>query len=160
MEQRGQFSRDSRGLLTWEKNSLEDFFDKDTLSTARIAKVFQIENPPFLSEWSSQGIPQFFDLRQSAGITFVDTIVVATKFKHTDKTWLSLLFHELIHVVQYRLLTPGEMIKRYITGWISKGFDYYHIPIEEQAYRLQRRFDTNTDPFSVEDTIRKELDYL
>ena len=38
-------------------------------------------------------------------------------------------------------------------GWASNGFDYNRIPVEVQAYDLQRAFDSKAPAFSVEDRV-------
>jgi hypothetical protein len=153
-EQQRQFRRVSRAFFPDEKQPLEGYFNPEILALARIAEVYEIENPPFLSQWISKGLPWLLDFRQMAGITFIDTIVTAKRFYHGRVSWISLLFHEMVHVVQYQVLTADVLIKRYLQGWLENGFDYYRIPIEVQAYSLQREFDRKVPAFSVEDRIR------
>lgn len=156
-EQQARFLRSSRKLYPEEKKSLGGFFLPETLALARVAHVFQIEDPPFLSQWRAKGVVGLLDFRQMAGITFVDTIVVATRFRHSNANFISLLFHELVHVVQFRVLTPEVMITQYLQGWAENGFEYYRIPLEVQAYDLQREFESNAPPFSAEDRVRQTL---
>jgi hypothetical protein len=58
-------------------------------------------------------------------------------------------------VAQWRLLTPERMIRVYMEGWASNGFDYHRIPVEVQAYDFQRAFDSKAPAFSVEDRVRE-----
>ena len=153
-DQQTRFSRISRQLTAEEKKCLEGFFHPETLASARVAEVYEIENPPFLSELRARGLPGIVDFRLMAGIAFVDIIVTATRFSCSGASWISLLFHELVHVVQYRILKTEEMVRQYLMGWADNNFDYYQIPIEVQAYCLQREFDGKVPPFSVEDRIR------
>lgn len=79
------------------------------------------------------------------------TIIVAHDDRSTDLAWISLLFHELVHVVQYRLLgTPG-LCARYIGEWQRAGFSYFEIGLEKCAYALQDEFDRRPEvTFDVE----------
>jgi hypothetical protein len=156
-DQQSRFSRISREFLSDEKLSLEGFFSPETLALVRVAEVFQIENPPYLSDWRSRGLPDLVDFRQMAGIAFVDTIFTARRFYSNRTSWISLVFHELVHVVQYQLLTTEEMVRQYLRGWADNDFDYHKIPIEVQAYNLQREFDRKATVFSVEDRIRQAI---
>jgi hypothetical protein len=152
-----RFRDGSRPLSSGEQQAMEAHFAPETLSQARIAETHEIEEPPFLERWREKGVPGLLDLRQVAGIVFVDTIVVAGKFPHGGSRWHSLLFHELVHVAQWRLLTPGRMIQEYMEGWAQNGFDYHRIPIEVQAHNLQEEFDRSGPAFSVEQRIRTKF---
>ena len=155
LSQQDRFRGRSRPLSTGERNAMQAYFEPETLDKARIAETHEIEEPSFVCRWREQGIPGLLDFRQLAGIVFVDTIVIAGKVPHQGTRWLSLLFHELVHVAQWRLLTPERMIRVYMEGWASNGFDYHRIPVEFQAYDLQREFDSKAPAFSVEDHVRE-----
>jgi hypothetical protein len=95
------------------------------------------------------------DFSRMDGITFIDTVIVV------DSCWPptdSLMFHELVHVAQYRLLGVHEFARRYVYGWAENGFVYEAIPLEAQAFELQGRFDAHASaPFCVENEIRRSL---
>jgi hypothetical protein len=132
---------------------LELHFLPETLSAARLTRVHRIENPDFYAQLDQ--IP--LDFRSMAGITYDDTILVSDSSVRGPIP-ISLLVHELVHVVQYSILGIEEFAKQYVTGWAQNGFDYYKIPLEIQAYALQRKFerhDLSTGP--VEHRIRQEL---
>ncbi len=87
-----------------------------------------------------------------AAVTFVDTIVSDEVF--TDR----LLFHELVHVVQYDKLGLGEFSARYVRGFLSGG-RYEAIPLEMNAYQLDARFSAAPmNPFSVEAEVQEWID--
>jgi len=155
LSQRAHFRDRSRLLRVDERLATGSHFELETLDTARIAQTHEIEEPPFLEGFRKQGVPGLLDFRQTAGIVFVDTVVVADKYSPEGSRWLSLLFHELVHVAQWRLLGPQRMLGEYVKGWASNGFDYFQIPIEVQAYDLQRKFDRNAPAFSVENIVRE-----
>jgi hypothetical protein len=92
-----------------------------------------------------RNLPDFADM---AAITFVDVIVSHQEF--TD----ALLFHELVHVVQYSQMDMKEFAMRFINGFIQGG-SYEEIPLEKNAHALEERFSGNRNaPFSVEDEVK------
>lgn len=119
--------------------------------------VHCISNPGFYSQLQDTVLPRIFDFTEAAGITFKDTILVSQRFL-ASHTQLTLIFHELIHVVQYEVLGVKDFIKRYVRDWVDNGLNYHAIPLEVQAYELQKRY--KKDPksaFSVLDEIRQGL---
>ncbi len=69
-----------------------------------------------------------------------------------------LLFHELVHVVQYRLLGIGGFIHGYVTGWAAAGFVYEAIPLEREAFDLEQRFEREPQRhFSVRTLVSRRL---
>jgi len=91
-----------------------------------------------------------------AGITFVDTILISDLYAH-DQPRISLLFHEMVHVVQYGWLGVSEFTSQYVQGWVQNGFVYAEIPLERDADELQKRFDSAPqNPFSVEEIVIKK----
>src|SRR5208283_3841846 len=57
-----------------------------------------------------------------------------------------LLFHELVHVVQFRLLGVTTFARLYTRGFLSGG-SYLAIPLERCASDLEFRFDADSSPF-------------
>ena len=156
-EQRDMHQPDSRSLLPEETKSLQRFFRAATLERARIKFVPQIENPPFYSDLTRAGYPILVDFRQMAGITFDNTILIGNSYS-ASQLFLSLLFHELVHVVQYGLLGVSEFTKRYVVGWAQNGFNYASIPLEREAYELQGKFDLSQDKiFSVDNIVAERM---
>jgi hypothetical protein len=66
------------------------------------------------------------------GITFQDVVV------HVEPLTTPLLFHELIHAVQYKHLGLSGFAKHYGHGFLTGG-SYEEIPLEKQAYGLEER---------------------
>lgn len=134
------------------------FFPDTDLNAARFADAAGIENPPFYAQLAAMGIPAPLDFAQMEAITFIDTILISRGAVNEPAAMGQLLFHELIHVVQYRLLGPDEFVERYVLGWAEGGQDYYRIPLEQDAYALQERYDGSRDrPFAVEPEVRRLL---
>lgn len=86
-----------------------------------------------------------------AGVTFQDVIV------HAEPLTRALLFHELVHSVQYTHLGLHGFAEHYVRGLLSGG-SYQEIPLEKQAYELEARFDADPDErFSVEADVLGRL---
>ena len=95
------------------------------------------------------------DFSKMHGITFVDTVVFAT---WPGEPSLGIIAHELVHVVQYKLLGLPEFGHRYVQGWAENGREYEAIPLEIEAYKLQAQFENpDRTPFSVEAAVRSQL---
>ncbi|HTT22543.1 MAG TPA: hypothetical protein VMG82_26685 [Candidatus Sulfotelmatobacter sp.] len=85
-----------------QRSAVQAFFPASTLNAARVIALAEerVSNPPFYPELHRMGfepsaLPNFSLM---AAITFVDTVVSHEQF--TDR----LLFHELVHVIQYEKL--------------------------------------------------------
>ena len=132
------------------RERLDPYFKPDSLDTVRRRAVPSIENPAFYAEFEKAGQRIPLDFRAMSGITFMDTILIAeSKVAATDL--VPLVFHECVHAFQYRVLGVDAFVEQYINGWASNGFDYFSIPLERQAYDLQRRFELERNvSFSVE----------
>ena len=93
-----------------------------------------------------------------AGITLGQAVVIAAHAPEHGRAWSRLLFHELVHVVQFNLLGIDEFVTRYVAGWTRNGFRYRDIPLERDARELEARFALDpSHPFSVEVEVRRQL---
>lgn len=128
-----------RPLSAAEKSALGDCYSSEVLKSARVRANHEIENPPFywqaIDALKKLGIQTKFSLTGVSGITFVDCVVVPQPICSAD-----VLFHELAHVVQYRLLGARGFSERYVNGLASAGFVYERNPMEAIAFELQERF--------------------
>lgn len=141
----------ARALDDREVEALERFFGPTIMNLASIKVVPRIENPPFYSALSGVSV---IDFAQGGGIAFIDTILITRQKKRRNPLPLPLVFHELVHVVQYDHVGVDEFISRYVQGWLTHGQQYASIPIERQAYELQARYELNpSDGFSVFDHV-------
>lgn len=85
-------------------------------------------------------------------ITLVDVVA------YPDDLDRETLFHELVHVVQYRVLGLKRFARLYVNGFL-KGGGYKRIPLELQAYELGRRFERDSRKvFSVEEDVIRRLE--
>jgi hypothetical protein len=113
---------------------LEPFFGQGVLGRARCRTVPRIEDPPFLAVALAVGVPQTIDFTQMAGITFQDTVLLSQAQPIPNP--IALLFHELVHVVQYDVLGVEEFARQYVRGFAAGGFDYYAIPARAGRLRV------------------------
>lgn len=69
-----------------------------------------------------------------------------------------LLFHALVHVVQYAVLGLETYLELYVRAFTHIG-SYASVPLEVQAFRLDQRYTENpSSVFSVEDEVRQWAD--
>ena len=156
--QRNAFRPGAFALPQPECSFIAPFFKEETLAEVRFRHVPQIDNPDFLGfAQDSLAAKKLLDFSQMAGITFVDTVILSDAY-FEDTDLVSLLFHECVHVVQYRQLGVEGFMRRYIEGWASNGMDYFAIPLERDAYELERQFRFQPHrPFFVEDAVALRL---
>lgn len=96
----------------------------------------------------NRGFNNLPDQSQMAAITFDDVVVAHEEFSK------GLLFHELVHVAQYRLLGVPGFSELYVRGFLTGG-SYNAIPLETNACTLQHRFESDSlRAFSVEEEVR------
>jgi len=129
------------------------FFLSQVLDAARVLVLHavRVENPPFYPMLVGMGLSELPDFSRAAGITFGDVIVSHEPF--TD----GLLFHELVHVEQYRQLGIPRFSELYVRGFLSVG-GYDGILLEANAYELGRRFEGNPrHQFSVADEVARSI---
>jgi hypothetical protein len=93
-----------------------------------------------------------------AGITYSDTILIDSQLPASGPPWQRLVFHELVHVVQYAVLGIDEFIHRYLRDWAAGGCRYRLIPLEEDAYAIEARFTADPRrPFGVREEVERRL---
>jgi len=160
VDQRSLHIVTAQELSEQDRASLQSYFEPKILRLAKIELVDYIENPPFYPEVVKLRIPNVIDFTQMAGITFIDCILISRRISHNQQSWTSLLFHEMVHVVQYYLLGAQRFAEFYVMGWAQNGFDYGSIPLEKQAYDLQRQFDQGENIFSVAQLLNQQFGHV
>ncbi len=138
------------------------YFEEELLKKVRLVSVPILENPGFLEVYrpifAEKTIP-LLDFTAMAGITYVDTVLLVDRLAAGNPN--GVIFHELVHVVQYDLLGPDKFVQLYLMGWINQGFNYAAIPLEMDAYELQNRYEADpTAPFSVKDEVAASLELM
>ena len=87
-----------------------------------------------------------------AGITLNDSYFLKNGTAVRDE---SVHFHELVHVVQWRILGPATFIKTYAIGLFIQGYE--NSPLEEIAYTCEDRFNKNYSTFDVAQEVALRL---
>ncbi len=125
------------------------FYLPDFLETAFFVVTDEIPKPDF-PELREVGLGDFIDM-DVGGITYNDTYYV----KQGAANELRLHFHELVHVLQWRELTPQGFIERYIRE--IQDFGYDKAPLENMAYALDGHYQNQGRPLNVEQYVRENL---
>jgi hypothetical protein len=125
------------------------YFTEKTLASTKIVLVDPMPMPPL----SSMGLVRFADFERGNfdGITYIDTIFL----KPTQSNNENMYFHELVHVIQWRLLGPDRFLFSYANG--LGCFDYRRSPLEAMAYDAETVFASSTAMFNVEKMVAEKL---
>ena len=148
---RNKFAPQTVSLTEAQRKAMQPFFPAEILDRVRLCVLDgkRVPNPSMYSMAKMMWIRNLPDFSEMAAITFVDVVV-----SHEDFTD-DLLFHELVHVVQYQQMGVKEFSVRYVNGFIQGG-SYEEIPLEKSAYELETRYSQNgSQPFSVDDEVRR-----
>jgi hypothetical protein len=137
-KQREKFRPQAVPLSDRQKAAMAGFFPAELLEAARVVVLdgARVPNPPFRGMFARLGFADLPDMSHVTAITFGNVVVSHTPF--TD----ALLFHELVHVEQYRQLGIRRFSELYVRGFLLGG-GYHGIPLEVNAYALGRRFESN-----------------
>ena len=152
--QHEKYASEASPLMAQTKEALRlrEFFSPESLNRARLRWLVggvRIENPSFYPMLVELGLRDLPDLSAMDGITFDDVVVL-----HVPPT-PSLLFHELVHVEQYRQLGVDRFSELYVSGFLNGG-SYEAIPLEQQAYALEHAFTASpTRAFSVAENVAR-----
>jgi len=148
---RKKYASQAAPLTDAQRSAMQPFFSFAVLDSARLCVLrdTRVSNPPMYPMAKMMGIRNLPDFASMTAITFVDVIVSHEEF--TD----ALLFHELVHVVQYAQMDMKEFAARFVKGFIQGG-SYEEVPLEKMAHVLEGRFSQNaTEMFSVDDEVRQ-----
>jgi hypothetical protein len=142
----------TRKLSIREQEALGRFFAPDLLHRARVATAAPPAPPRIQALASALGLPPLLEPDSTAAITFNNVIV------HADPLSLRVLFHELVHVEQYRQLKVKGFARCYVSGFLRTGA-YEQIPLERHAYELDEKYAANpARVFSVRDEVRRWIE--
>ena len=125
------------------------YFTQKTLASAKVVLVDPLPIPPL----SSMGLARFADFERGSfdGITYLDTFFL----KPTQSSNEKMHFHELVHVIQWRLLGPDRFLFLYANG--LECFGYRQSPLEAMAYDAEAAFASSTAIFNVEKMVAEKL---
>lgn len=148
--QHSEYVRRCAPLIPEQQAAMEGFFSSNLLDGVRIVRLdgkHRVANPSFYPMLAEMGFVNLPDFGQMAAITFSDVVVSHEPFTN------GLLFHELVHVEQYRRLGVTRFAELYVQGFLTGG-GYDGIPLEAQAYELGARYETNPrQRFQVGDEV-------
>jgi hypothetical protein len=125
------------------------YFSKETLASTKVVLVNSLPLPPL----SKMGLTRFaeFERGDFDGITYLDTFFL--KQGHSKNE--AIHFHELIHVIQWRLLGPDRFLYSYAND--LERFGYRQSPLEVMAYDAERMFATSISVFDAEKLVAQKL---
>src|SRR5216683_2595661 len=132
-----------------QRAAMDGFFSPQLLDGTRLLVLQgeRVANPDFYPMLRSLGFNNLPDQSAMAAITFCDVVVSHESFSD------GLLFHELVHVEQYRQLGIPRFSELYVRGFLTEG-GYEGIPLERNAYLLGGRYQKDpTRHFSVADEV-------
>lgn len=150
---RREYRRIGRGPSDAERGRLRGYFDEELLGRVRVAEVEFVRNPAVYAWMGRVGVRPPMELTTVLGMAFGDAVVVSPAALNGMDS-VSLLFHEMVHVVQYEVLGVRGFVRDYVRGWLESGRDYFAIPMEVEAHELQRRFERG-ERFRVEEEVRR-----
>jgi hypothetical protein len=139
--QRAKYFPAAEQLSEQQKTAMAGFFTPGLLEDTHllVLREERVVNPHFYAMLRAIGFKDLPDQSTMAAITFDDTVV-----SHVEVTE-ELLFHELVHVEQYRQMGVPKFAELYVRGFLN-GDGYEGIPLERNAYLLESRFEI--DPFT------------
>jgi hypothetical protein len=147
---RKKYGTNAVPLTPAQKRAMQPFFSREILDQVKVVTLngSRVEDPPFYAMAKMMGIRNLLSFSEVAAVTFVDVVVSHEPFSDT------LLFHELVHVVQYAQMGSKEFASRYVRGFLKSG-SYDGIPLEKNAYELEQRFISKGRSFSVADEVQE-----
>lgn len=136
-------------LLDFE--GISRWFPSDLVERAKVAITPRVPFPPL----ADMGLPELGYLEQRAlsGVTYMNTIFVNQKQPEE-----SLLFHEMVHVMQWERLGMDRFLLAY--GVCLLRYDYESSPFERMAYDLQEAFTTDRPPKNLQGFIESRTDAI
>lgn len=130
----------------------KDFFSAELLDRVKVVQVERMPRPPF-EDWNLHALDDFAYFN-AAGLALDNFILIRPG--HADIE--SLLFHELVHVVQWQVLGHARFVAMYGVWQLQRGYDAH--PLENMAYQLQHSFDSHSLRFDVEPVARRRTQEL
>jgi hypothetical protein len=149
--QQEKFAPRAMPLSAQQRAAMNGFFTPQLLESARLLVLQgkRVANPDFYPMLRSLGFNNLPDQSAMGAITFSGVVVSHEAFSN------GLLFHELVHVEQYRQLGIPRFSDLYVRGFLNGG-SYDAIPLEVNAYTLEERFEGNpVEHFSVSEEVKK-----
>src|ERR1035441_4630206 len=131
--QREKYTPRAVPLSAQQRSAMTGFFSPQVLDGTRflVLQGERVANPDFYPMLRSMGFNNLPDQSGMGAITFNDVVVSHEAFSN------GLLFHELVHVEQYRQLGIPRFSELYVSGFLSGG-SYEGIPLEVKEAKVRR----------------------
>ena len=151
-DQRDCFAGSCRTLRPQHTERMAPHFPAVDLERARFRNIYpeRVANPAFYAGLKAIGFEHLPDFGRRKATTFDNVIVTHEPFTP------ALLFHELVHVVQYRLLGVEGFASAYVQALLA-GKAYGATPLEACANDLEERFMSGSGPIDVEGEVKRWL---
>jgi hypothetical protein len=142
-------ARKARPVASRGFSRLPLYFTEETLASTKVVLVDPLPIPPL----TSMGLARFADFERGNfdGITYMDTFFLRPNQANNE----DLYFHELVHVIQWRLLGPDHFLFSYANG--LECFGYRQSPLEAMAYDAEAAFASSAAIFNVEKLVVEKL---
>jgi hypothetical protein len=129
------------------KREFTPYFDGELLEETRLVTPgpWQMPAAPFEVVLRKMGVSM-------PSIELISAITLDNLIALREEPSPRLLFHELVHVAQFRLLGVPTFATLYVTGFLAEG-TYEGIPLERCASALEERFSLGREPFSLEAAV-------
>jgi hypothetical protein len=146
------YEKDAQPIASMRFARLPLYFDHTLLEAVKFIPIDRVPMPPL----SAMGLGRFaaFEQGDFHGITYLDRYFI----KRTVVTEEALHFHELIHVIQWRLLGPEGFLTAYANG--LDEFGYENSPLEKMAYDAEASFKRSSPIFDAEKFVAEQLGCL
>jgi hypothetical protein len=135
-----------------ERRPMTPYFDRADLNRVLILRADPL---PLIgagiASWLASAGARILEPSRIAAITLDHLIVTCVPLRP------ELLFHELVHALQYRLLGLDEFAFRYTESFL-RCWRYDDIDLERQAFELGTRFQTG-EPFDVAAEVASSLSF-
>ena len=125
------------------------WFPPDAVRRTRVAIVDHVPRPP-IHTWNLEN-PDPSAFFHPDGLTLDHLIFIHRGLACREP----LLFHELVHVMQWRLLGRHGFLLLY--GLLLLRFGYDRHPLEAMAFDLQQRFEASKQPFDARPVIARRV---
>jgi hypothetical protein len=150
--QKRRWHRNALPLTTSQQALLSRYFGAQDLARVRIAETqrLPIPNPPGYRQLREHITFDLPNPESVAAMTFDHVVVARTPLLD------AIVFHEMVHVTQFRLLGVKAFAEQYVRGFLANR-RYDQIPLEVCAFELEERFIRDHRPFDVEAEVNRRL---
>lgn len=154
------YGRRGLPLAQAERSGLAGYFEDEVLGAVRVAEVERIAWARGARVARRLGLGDEAVIDGARAMTLGD-VVLMERGLAGDPT--PVLFHELVHVVQFRRLGTFGFLRAYLEGWMvgaagegAGGPSYRENPLEVEAYGLGERFERG-ERFRVNEELGRGL---